>query len=137
MSPACPSSAGSAAPSASFHSRTFPESPTAATNASSALIATAFGLGIAITALLPFNFLNARTEQARHELESASTQLELLVGIRGEGGATNGQSRAHPDPHRERERELHGRRQFLQKQMEELERELYGHQFRLEQPVKE
>jgi len=42
-----------------------------------ALIATAFGLGIAITALLPFNFLNARTDEARHELESASTQLEL------------------------------------------------------------
>ena len=44
-----------------------------------ALIATAFGLGIAITALLPFNFLNARTEEARHELESAATQLELMV----------------------------------------------------------
>lgn len=44
-----------------------------------ALIATAFGLGIAITALLPFNFLNARIEDARHEIESASTQLELLV----------------------------------------------------------
>jgi biopolymer transport protein ExbB len=47
-----------------------------------ALIATAFGLGIAITSLLPFNFLNARTEEARHELESAATQLELM--IRGE-----------------------------------------------------
>jgi biopolymer transport protein ExbB len=44
-----------------------------------ALIATAFGLGIAITALLPFNFLNARTEEARHELESAASQLELMV----------------------------------------------------------
>ncbi|MDZ4754707.1 MAG: MotA/TolQ/ExbB proton channel family protein [Phycisphaerae bacterium] len=44
-----------------------------------ALIATAFGLGIAITALLPFNFMNARLEDARHEIESASTQLELLV----------------------------------------------------------
>ena len=44
-----------------------------------ALIATAFGLGIAITSLLPFNFLNARTEEARHELESAATQLELMV----------------------------------------------------------
>jgi biopolymer transport protein ExbB len=44
-----------------------------------ALIATAFGLGIAITALLPFNYLNARTEDARHELESAAAQLELLV----------------------------------------------------------
>ena len=47
-----------------------------------ALIATAFGLGIAITALLPFNFLNARTEQARHEMESAANQLELLVNPR-------------------------------------------------------
>ena len=44
-----------------------------------ALIATAFGLGIAITSLLPFNFLNARMEEARHEIESASTQLELLM----------------------------------------------------------
>lgn len=44
-----------------------------------ALIATAFGLGIAITALIPFNFLNARLEDARHEIESAATQLELLV----------------------------------------------------------
>ncbi len=44
-----------------------------------ALIATAFGLGIAITSLIPFNFLNARADEARHEIESASTQLELLV----------------------------------------------------------
>jgi len=44
-----------------------------------ALIATAFGLGIAIISLLPFNFLNARTEDARHEIESASTQLQLMV----------------------------------------------------------
>ncbi|MFN0241941.1 MAG: MotA/TolQ/ExbB proton channel family protein [Planctomycetota bacterium] len=44
-----------------------------------ALIATAFGLGIAITALLPFNLLNTRLEDARHEIESAGTQLELLV----------------------------------------------------------
>jgi hypothetical protein len=39
-------------------------------------------LGIAITALLPFNFLNARSEQARHEMESAANQLELLVNPR-------------------------------------------------------
>lgn len=44
-----------------------------------ALIATAFGLGIAITALLPFNFLNARIEDAQHEIESAAKQLELLL----------------------------------------------------------
>src|SRR5262249_48632443 len=36
-----------------------------------ALIATAFGLGIAILSLIPFNFLNARMEEARHEIESA------------------------------------------------------------------
>jgi biopolymer transport protein ExbB len=44
-----------------------------------ALIATAFGLGIAITALLPFNFLNTKLEEASGEIESAATQLELLV----------------------------------------------------------
>ena len=44
-----------------------------------ALIATAFGLGIAITALIPFNYLNARLEEARHEIEDAATHLELLL----------------------------------------------------------
>jgi biopolymer transport protein ExbB len=44
-----------------------------------ALIATAFGLAIAITALIPFNYLNGRLEEARHELQDAATQLELLV----------------------------------------------------------
>lgn len=44
-----------------------------------ALIATAFGLGIAITALLPFNYLNSRLEEARHEIEDAATHLELLL----------------------------------------------------------
>jgi len=44
-----------------------------------ALIATAFGLGVAITALLPFNYLNARLEDARREIEVASNRLELLI----------------------------------------------------------
>ncbi|MEI9960201.1 MAG: MotA/TolQ/ExbB proton channel family protein [Limisphaerales bacterium] len=44
-----------------------------------ALIATAFGLGIAITALIPFNYLNSRLEEARHEIEDAATHLELLL----------------------------------------------------------
>jgi biopolymer transport protein ExbB/TolQ len=44
-----------------------------------ALIATAFGLGIAITALIPFNYLNTRADEANHELDSAGAQLELLV----------------------------------------------------------
>lgn len=44
-----------------------------------ALIATAFGLGIAILALIPFNYLNARQEELRHEVEDAATQLEILL----------------------------------------------------------
>ena len=44
-----------------------------------ALIGTAFGLGIAVVALIPFNYLNARLEEARHELEDAATHLELFV----------------------------------------------------------
>ena len=44
-----------------------------------ALIATAFGLGIAITSVIPFNALNARADEARLEMEAAGTQLELLV----------------------------------------------------------
>jgi biopolymer transport protein ExbB len=42
-----------------------------------ALIATAFGLSIAITALIPLNYLNARLEEARLDIEDAATQLEL------------------------------------------------------------
>jgi biopolymer transport protein ExbB len=44
-----------------------------------ALIATAFGLSIAITALIPFNYLNARLEEARHELQDAATYAELQL----------------------------------------------------------
>ncbi|MFO0794757.1 MAG: MotA/TolQ/ExbB proton channel family protein [Candidatus Brocadiaceae bacterium] len=44
-----------------------------------ALIATAFGLGIAITSLIPFNFLNTKMEEARLEIELAATQLELML----------------------------------------------------------
>lgn len=44
-----------------------------------ALIATAFGLGVAITALLPFNYLNSREEKARLELQDAASKIELLL----------------------------------------------------------
>ena len=54
------------------------DAPSAVTGGiAEALLATAFGLGIAITALIPFNFLNARLEQVRREMESAANQLEL------------------------------------------------------------
>ncbi|MBP9855372.1 MAG: MotA/TolQ/ExbB proton channel family protein [Candidatus Omnitrophica bacterium] len=56
------------------------EAPTVITGGiAEALIATAFGLGIAIIALIPFNYLNARLEEARHEIEDASTHLELSI----------------------------------------------------------
>ena len=44
-----------------------------------ALIATACGLAIAIIAVIPFNYLTARVEDARHEIEDASTHLELVL----------------------------------------------------------
>ncbi|MGB8354474.1 MAG: MotA/TolQ/ExbB proton channel family protein [Chthoniobacteraceae bacterium] len=54
--------------------------PTAITGGiAEALIATAFGLLIAMVALLPFNYLNARLEQARQEIENASAQMEMLL----------------------------------------------------------
>ncbi len=55
-----------------------------------ALIATAFGLGIAITSLIPFNYLNTKMEEARLEIESAATQLELLIHPAVVDGASNG-----------------------------------------------
>ncbi|MDO8675824.1 MAG: MotA/TolQ/ExbB proton channel family protein [Candidatus Omnitrophota bacterium] len=56
------------------------EAPTVITGGiSEALIATAFGLFIAIIALIPFNYLNSQLEDARHEIEDAATYLELLI----------------------------------------------------------
>ena len=56
------------------------DAPTAITGGiAEALIATAFGLTIAIVALIPLNYLNARVEEARREIEDASTHLELLL----------------------------------------------------------
>ena len=52
--------------------------PTAITGGiAEALIATAFGLGVAITALIPFNYLNARLEGARRELQDAAAHIEI------------------------------------------------------------
>jgi biopolymer transport protein ExbB len=44
-----------------------------------ALIATACCLAIAIMGLLPYNYLNARLEEARHEVEDASNSLEIII----------------------------------------------------------
>lgn len=56
------------------------EAPTVITGGiAEALIATAFGLSIAIIALIPYNYLNSRLEEARREIEDASSHLELLL----------------------------------------------------------
>ncbi len=56
------------------------DSPTVITGGiAEALIGTAFGLAIAVLALIPFNFMNAQAEEARHEIEDVSTHLELLL----------------------------------------------------------
>ena len=44
-----------------------------------ALIATACGISIAVIGLLPFNYLNARWENARHEVEDAGNALEIMI----------------------------------------------------------
>jgi len=44
-----------------------------------ALIATMCGLFIAICCLLPYNYMNARIEEAKHEVADASNALEILV----------------------------------------------------------
>ena len=44
-----------------------------------ALIATCCGLFIAVLSLLPFNYLNARAEQAKNEVADASHALEILI----------------------------------------------------------
>jgi biopolymer transport protein ExbB len=60
------------------------QAPTALTGGiAEALIATAFGLVIAVTALIPFNYLNTRLERARHELEDTGTQVELMLRKEG------------------------------------------------------
>jgi len=44
-----------------------------------ALIATAFGLSIAILALIPFNYFNNRLETARRQIEDNANHLELML----------------------------------------------------------
>lgn len=61
--------------------------PTAITGGiAEALIATACGLGIAILALLPFNFLLSRIELAKKDIEEAGTKLEVLLDHKSSGG---------------------------------------------------
>lgn len=56
------------------------EAPAAITGGiAEALIATAFGLGIAIISLIPFNWLNTRIEKARVHLQNVGSEAELSL----------------------------------------------------------
>src|SRR5205814_9190699 len=46
-----------------------------------ALIATACGLGIAIFALIPFNFFTSRVSNLEFELQTAATNLEVMLEV--------------------------------------------------------
>jgi biopolymer transport protein ExbB len=52
-----------------------------------ALIATACGLGIAIFALVPFNFFTSRVSNLEFELQTAATNLEVMLEAQNKGGA--------------------------------------------------
>lgn len=56
-----------------------------------ALIATACGLGIAIFALIPFNLFTAKLARLQFELETAATNIEVMVQAAK-------QRERHPDP---------------------------------------
>src|SRR5712691_7885189 len=63
-----------------------------------ALIATACGLGIAIFALVPFNFFTSRVSNLEFELQTAATNLEVMLGaqnVASEVAMPQTQSSAH------------------------------------------
>jgi biopolymer transport protein ExbB len=51
-----------------------------------ALIATACGLGIAIFSLVPFNFFTSRVSNLEFELQTAATNLEVMLEAQNKGG---------------------------------------------------
>jgi biopolymer transport protein ExbB len=53
---------------------------------SEALIATACGLGIAIFALIPFNFFTSRVSNLEFELQTAATNLEVMLEAQNRTG---------------------------------------------------
>jgi len=47
-----------------------------------ALIATAFGLGIAIITLVPYNWFHAKVANLQHEIETAANNVEVLTAAK-------------------------------------------------------
>ena len=56
---------------------------------SEALIATACGLGIAIFSLIPFNFFTSRVSNLEFELQTAATNLEVMLEAQNKTGGTH------------------------------------------------
>ena len=54
-----------------------------------ALIATACGLGIAIFALIPFNFFTSRVSNLEFELQTAATNLEVMLEAQNKTGTSH------------------------------------------------
>ncbi len=54
-----------------------------------ALIATACGLGIAIFSLIPFNFFTSRVSNLEFELQTAATNLEVMLEAQNKTGHTD------------------------------------------------
>ena len=63
-----------------------------------ALIATACGLGIAIFALIPFNYFSAKVAQLQFDLETAATNVEVMVGGQKTGDKVHRHSPAPGQP---------------------------------------
>ncbi|PYI91326.1 MAG: MotA/TolQ/ExbB proton channel family protein [Verrucomicrobia bacterium] len=55
-----------------------------------ALIATACGLGIAIFALIPFNFFSSRVSNLEFELQTAATNLEVMLEAQNKAEHSSG-----------------------------------------------
>ncbi|MGE3310424.1 MAG: MotA/TolQ/ExbB proton channel family protein [Limisphaerales bacterium] len=63
-----------------------------------ALIATAAGLGIAILALIPFNLFTAKLSRLQFELETAATNIEVMVNAARQKGYDTVEFRKETNP---------------------------------------
>lgn len=63
-----------------------------------ALIATCAGLGIAIFALIPFNFFTAKHSRLQFELETAATNIEVMVNAAKQKGFDTSEFRRETTP---------------------------------------
>jgi biopolymer transport protein ExbB len=61
-----------------------------------ALIATAFGLGIAIVCLVPYNYYTGRLQRLQFELETAATNVEVMVNAAKQRGYDTVEFRREP-----------------------------------------